>query len=204
MTSLLTAIWLAACAPVIYPTAEMVKASQGKPDRHQLKDCGGGIDEFGKKIPKWKCLIWEYDERGRIYFSRGPTEPPPHPVYFVTGCHDGKPVVTRHEDPVWYLDSCQKKDLKEVGCGEAGLGVDSSDDWHSPPEAQDEFGRYNAAEWEAWTRDTMQVCTSQADAQSHAQLCRKAHEQPREPPPKTASDQVKPPLPFAKPEETKL
>jgi hypothetical protein len=170
MLSLITALVVAGCTTDILPTAEMFRAQYGKPDTYKVTTCGGGLDEFGKTIPKWKCLIWRYEGKGGIYF--GAVTSVPDPYYRVSGCFTGTPRVTKESGTLWRLATCVDARNKDVGCNDVQLGVSSTDDFKWMPDFEDELGHSPSAAWVEWTLNQTQVCSTQAEARKAMAACK--------------------------------
>jgi hypothetical protein len=161
---------LGACDPAILPTIDMFRATNGKPDHHEVKTCGGGQDEFGNRIKPWKCLIWRYDGKGFMYFSAEPEVAQVH--YHVTGCRSGHPTIRKDDGYTWQLVRCMSPSpMKEKGCVELGLGADYDDDYAPAPPLEDDEGNPNVRALQAWMTTQPQTCTTYADAQKAVKAC---------------------------------
>lgn len=169
MLSILAAFIVAGCMPDVMPTAEVFRAQHGKPDHYEVRSCGGGQDEYGKKIAPWKCLIWRFDGKGTVLFALDPDVPVVH--WHVTGCNAGEPKVTKDDGPTWRLVNCvETPTFKDVRCPQVQLGLDYTRDWAEIPNATDETGK-PSPEFANWFVTQSQTCSTYADAQRAVSAC---------------------------------
>ncbi|MGC3999910.1 MAG: hypothetical protein QM767_21710 [Anaeromyxobacter sp.] len=166
MLALLPSIALAACFNVSAPTAELVRAQHGRPDEHKALTCGGGKDEDGRRVPPWKCLVWHYEDKGRIYFAQ--LDKLGDAPWLVTGCRTGKPAVTAHDGPLWLANHCLDHQHREAACGELGFTIEPTEDFQFAPDEDDDEDAETLDEWE---RGQMKVCTTRAEARKLAATC---------------------------------
>ncbi len=170
MLAILTATLMTGCFPLVFPEAKDVRATHGKPDRHEVATCGGAQDEYGKPIAKWKCLVWTYEGKGRIYFSTDQASE--KGWYLVFGCGTSKTRVEKQDHPYWLLSGCSTSTGKEAGCREVGLSANLPETFNPVPEPSDDGDEAaHRLAFVRWLVQQPQVCFSEADAKQVAKTC---------------------------------